>query len=107
MKKVDQKFPVFLIVVLIVTLSFAIIFSGCVKKEEKEIKIGAILPLTGDAALYGKSIKKGIDLAVDQINSKGGIKGSKVSVIFEDSKAVPADGVAAFQNLLISIKFQQ
>lgn len=100
MKKVDQKFPVFLIVVLIVTLSFAIIFSGCVKKEEKEIKIGAILPLTGDAALYGKSIKKGIDLAVDQINSKGGIKGSKVSVIFEDSKAVPADGVAAFQKLI-------
>ncbi|HHT9126710.1 MAG TPA: ABC transporter substrate-binding protein [Candidatus Brocadiia bacterium] len=70
------------------------------KKEPDEIKIGAILPLTGDATLYGESPKKGIDLAVEQINNKGGIKGGKCIVIFEDSKAVPASGVAAFQKLV-------
>ncbi len=73
---------------------------GCAKKEDKEIKIGAILPLTGDAALYGDSLKKGVDLALTQINSKGGIKGRPVTVTYEDSKAVPAAGVAAFQKLV-------
>lgn len=70
------------------------------KKEPGEIKIGAILPLTGDSALYGESIKKGIDLAVEQINSEEGVKGRKVTVIYEDSKAVPSVGVASFQKLI-------
>ncbi len=44
---------------------------GCSKKrpEPKEVKIGAILPLTGDGAKYGQSAKKGIDLAVEEINA--------------------------------------
>lgn len=85
--------------VLILGLVISIGMVGCAKKEE-QIKIGAILPLTGDAALYGDSLKKGVDLALTQINSKGGIKGRPVTVIYEDSKAVPADGVAAFQKLV-------
>jgi len=85
--------------VLILGLVISIGMVGCAKKEE-QIKIGAILPLTGDAALYGDSLKKGIDLALTQINSKGGIKGKPVTVIYEDSKALPADGVAAFQKLV-------
>ena len=41
----------------------AILSFGCVKKAEKEIRIGAILPLTGDAALYGENAKNAIELA--------------------------------------------
>jgi branched-chain amino acid transport system substrate-binding protein len=87
-----------LIPIFIISLTF--VFFGCATKAQNEIKIGAILPLTGDAALYGEEIKKGVDLAVEQINSKGGIKGKLVKVIYEDSRAVPADGVAAFQKLV-------
>lgn len=70
------------------------------KKEPGEIKIGAILPLTGEAALYGESIKKGIDLGVMQINELGGIQDKKISIIYEDSKALPADGVSALRKLI-------
>lgn len=100
MNRMKYKSSAFLTVIAVVIASLMAFSVGCVKKEEKEIKIGAILPLTGDAALYGDSIKKGVDLALIQINSKGGIKGRPVTVIYEDSKAVPADGVAAFQKLV-------
>jgi len=85
------------IVVVALTIVLIIIQT---KKEPGEIKIGAILPLTGDAALYGQNIKKGIDLATAEINQEGGIHGENITVIYEDSKANPADGVSAFNELV-------
>ena len=66
------------------------------------IKIGAILPLTGGASIYGESAKEGIDLAIEEINNKGGINGRKIEIIYEDSKAEPKEGVSAI-NKLISV----
>lgn len=39
------------------------------------IKIGAILPLTGNFAFKGKNSLNGIEMAVDEINLMGGIDG--------------------------------
>ncbi len=78
-----------------------IIICGCAKREEPEIvKIGAILPLTGEAALWGQNSKKGIDLAIQEVNDNGGINGKIVHVIYEDSKALPKDGVTAMNKLV-------
>jgi len=82
-------------VLLLVVL--ALIF-GC-KKEPKEIKIGAILPLTGDNAVYGVAIKRGIDLGIEEINKTNGINGKKLVVIFEDDQADPQKSVAAYKKL--------
>lgn len=38
------------------------------------IKIGAIGPLTGGAAIYGQAVKNGAQIAVDEVNAKGGIQ---------------------------------
>lgn len=72
---------------------------GCAKKEEGGIKIGAILPLTGEAAKYGLNTKNGIEIALEEINRKGGVKGKKVSIIYEDSQADPKKAVSVFQKL--------
>ena len=72
---------------------------SCTKKE-KEIKIGAILPLTGDIAVYGQKMKNGIDLAVKHINSKGGIDGKQIKVLYEDDQGEPKASVAAVQKLI-------
>lgn len=77
---------------------------ACVKKEEKVINIGAILPLTGEGAKYGDAAKKGINLAVKEINSAGGINGKSVQIIYEDSQGDPKAGVAAMQKLVITDK---
>lgn len=55
-------------------------------KEEEVIKIGAILPLTGEAAIAGISIQQGIEIAVEEINKAGGINGREIRVIFEDDQ---------------------
>lgn len=85
-----------------VTLLFfaALIISlGCAKKQPEEIKIGAILPLTGTAALLGTETKEGIDIAVEEINRKGGIHGRRVKVIYHDSMNDPKEGLSAFRIL--------
>lgn len=63
------------------------------------IKIGAILPLTGDGAVYGKNAQQGINLALDEINGAGGINGAPLQVLFEDSQLDPRTAVSAANKL--------
>lgn len=72
---------------------------ACKKKEPETIKIGAILPLTGSAAPYGENAKNGIEIALEEINSEGGIDGKKVEVIYEDGKTEPNAGVSALKKM--------
>lgn len=64
------------------------------------LKLGAVLPLSGDASNYGKSAQRGINLAVKEINAAGGVMGRQLQPIFEDDKAVARDGVNATQKLI-------
>lgn len=80
----------------VIMLSTVFIFS-CSKKNEQEIKIGAVLPLSGSAGKYGESAKKGIELAVKKINLD---KGIKIRVIYEDTQGLPQQGVAAIKKLI-------
>lgn len=95
-----------LTIILILLASLMVFSFGCVKKEEKEIKIGAILALTGDAAKYGESVKNGFEFALQEKNSSGGIKGKKIKIIFEDSKADPKLAVSSFNKLIDIDKVQ-
>lgn len=74
------------------------------QKSTGEIRVGAILPLTGDIAEYGKRCKDGMDLAVEEINSQGGAGRPSVSVLYEDDQGVPASGVNAATKLISSDK---
>lgn len=86
----------------LMSLVLVIITLGCGKADNQEIKLGAILPLTGDAAPYGSALKKGMDLAVAEINAVGGIRGKKLTIVFEDDRNLPQDGVTAY-NKLVSV----
>lgn len=86
---------------LISTLLLAFLFvTGCERKEPKEIKIGVIAPLSGGSAKYGEDIKRGYDLAVEEINEKGGVRGTKIKLIYEDSEGKSEKAVAAAQKLI-------
>lgn len=76
------------------------------KRGPNEIVIGAILPLTGDGAMYGEWTKKGIDLAINEENQKGGINGKKIKILYEDTQQKPDLGVAAFKKLILIEKVQ-
>lgn len=54
--------------------------------DEDTIRIGIILPLTGGLAEYGSDVKVGIDIAVDEINAKGGgIGGKDVVAVYKNT----------------------
>ncbi len=63
------------------------------------IQIGAILPLTGPGALIGTQQMRGIQFAVDQANAKGGVRGNKIEVVFEDNQAKPDQSILSFNKL--------
>ncbi len=50
------------------------------------IKLGATFPLTGEVASYGQKAKRGIELAVEEINATGGVLGRKIEVDFQDDR---------------------
>lgn len=97
--KNSNKIIFTVIIVLIVLILGVLIITNTNKKEKENVKIGAILPLTGTTAFAGEALKNGALLAVEEINAKGGIDGRTVQLIIEDSKSVPAEGVNAFNNL--------
>ena len=81
---------------LIVFLLFALSITSC-ETNSDEIVIGAILPLTGDAASYGISAKEGYELAIQEINLQN--PGKKIIIKFEDSKASAKEAVSAYLKL--------
>ncbi|HWL26882.1 MAG TPA: ABC transporter substrate-binding protein [Ureibacillus sp.] len=64
-------------------------------KDSDVIKIGANLELSGAVASYGSSILKGAELAVEEINAKGGIDGKQIQLISVDNKSENAEASAA------------
>jgi branched-chain amino acid transport system substrate-binding protein len=86
--------------VLFSILTIGMLIVGCGKKEAEVFKFGVVVPLTGNAANYGKSAQQGIDLAVKEINANGGILGRKIAPIYEDSKALGKEGATVTQKLV-------
>lgn len=72
----------------------------------KPIKLGALIPLTGPLAATGQDMKEGYELAREQINAAGGVKGAMVEVIYEDDKGDPATAVASWEKLVNSEKVE-
>lgn len=81
--------------------------TGCGKKEaakSDEIKIGALYELTGGVANYGKAALNGAQMAVDEINAKGGINGKKIKLISADNKSEPSEAGNAATKLITQDK---
>ncbi|HMJ99202.1 MAG TPA: ABC transporter substrate-binding protein, partial [Reyranella sp.] len=64
------------------------------------IYLGVSGPLTGPNAQYGAQWKQGFDLALDEINGAGGIKGRPLAYIFEDTQSDPRQSVAVAQKFV-------
>jgi ABC-type branched-subunit amino acid transport system substrate-binding protein len=92
----NNKLKISLIVVIIVVLVIAIVQSS--KQSNSQIKIGAVIPLTGTGAFWGEPAQNGIFLAQDTINKKYGP--NAVNILIEDGKSVPPESVTAAQKLL-------
>ena len=85
-------------VVLLLTI---LCTSGCGKRTtSSDIPIGVAVCLTGDVAPFGQKTIRGIRLACDEINSKGGVRGKKLRLLVEDTQSEPRVAVLAITKLI-------
>ena len=95
-------------VVLLVALAMlALAFAGCGEKEggKVTVRIGLTAPLSGIGAGYGQDIKAGLDMAIDEINAKGGLTIGDKTYVFEllasDDEMVPESALSNAQNFVL------
>jgi branched-chain amino acid transport system substrate-binding protein len=68
--------------------------------SKKEITLGSIQDLSGPLAGFGKQVRLGMMLRVDEANEQGGINGRKFKLLVEDSAYDPRRAVLAAQKLV-------
>jgi branched-chain amino acid transport system substrate-binding protein len=93
-----MKIPPILALVIAISIPWAHAQTQGVTKNE--IVIGTIQDLSGPAASYGKWMRNGLQLRIDEVNEQGGIHGRKVKLIAEDSGYDPKRAVLAAQKLV-------
>jgi branched-chain amino acid transport system substrate-binding protein len=68
--------------------------------SKNEIVIGSIQDLSGPLAGFGKQVRLGMMLRVDEVNEQGGVNGRKIKLLVEDSGYDPRRAVLAAQKLV-------
>jgi len=68
--------------------------------SKNEIVVGTIQDLSGPLAGFGKALKYGMQMRVDEINEQGGINGRKLRFVAEDSGYDPKKGLLAAQKMV-------
>jgi len=87
--------------VLSVCLALALVASvGSSVALADSIKVGVLLPLTGSQAKFGEIEKRSFEMALEEINAKGGVNGKKIELIFEDDTGKPDVGRSAVEKLI-------
>jgi branched-chain amino acid transport system substrate-binding protein len=77
--------------------------TGPALAQDKAIKIGALLPISGPGAYFGVQDKQGAELALEQIN-KTGVNGYKFTIQYEDSACAPLPATQAAKRLIEQFK---
>lgn len=69
-------------------------------QAEDTVKIGLVAAMSGQSAKSGEAILRGLTIALDEINAKGGLLGKKVELLVRDDESNPAKGVLAARELV-------
>jgi len=102
MKTTRYHKKLWILILSIIVLSFAT-GEWVSAQQVKEVKVGALYTLSGALAQSGKRQKNVTELAVEEINSRGGIKalgGAKLTVVYGDSQGKPDIAVSETERLI-------
>ena len=94
------KAILWLVVLVLIVGGFILYGSRGGSATKEPIKIGFTGPLTGDLANIGQNAKAAVEIAVEEVNAAGGIKGRPLEVIYEDDKCAGPEGVSAATKLI-------
>lgn len=95
----------------------ALVLAGCAESEETptpgatggaagtgEIKIGAVLDITGAGATLGVPERQTLEMLAEQVNAEGGVNGRKIKLFIEDNQSTEDGAAKAVNNLISSEK---
>ena len=87
-------------ILIFFVITFLFLFSSCGQKQDNIIRIGLIIPITGDVKTFGESVRNSVLLAVNETNMKGGINGHQIKIISADDKNDPTEAANAGSKLI-------
>ncbi len=70
------------------------------KLEGRSVKIGCLASLTGKGAEWGQGAKISMEIAVEEINAKGGIGGIPIELVCYDTQTLEAEALKAVSRLV-------
>ncbi len=83
-----------------ILIALAMLMCGDSSVMGDSLKVGAVIPLTGERSQIGEIEKNALIMAVDDINRAGGIRGRQVSIIIEDDNDQPDLARSAAEKLI-------
>ena len=90
-----KTIPIITIIILLLILIGSLIIIPLIQNDNNTIKICAIIPLTGSASQHAVFVDA-IKLAIEEINSYGGINNKQLELIVANSRTDPEAGKNAF-----------
>jgi branched-chain amino acid transport system substrate-binding protein len=88
-----------LLVALLVSM-LALSACGIAGPGTGTVKIAILAPLSGDVRTFGESTRDGVLLAVEEWNEKGGVNGTKIETVVEDSQCSAEAAVSAANKVI-------
>ncbi len=73
---------------------------SCGEDSDEEIAVGVAFPLTGVSEGLGDNMKKGVELAIEEINASALLGGTDLRPVFEDTEGTPDGAERAFRKLI-------
>ena len=87
-------------ILLIAAGLLAAILHGAALRGAEPIKLGEVHPLTGKEAAFGQSTQRGIRLALEEINARGGVLGRPLATVSEDNQSKAGDSATIAKKLI-------
>jgi len=85
---------------VVVAAILSLVMAASTGFAAENIKVGVLLPLTGSQAKFGEIEKRSFEIALEEINSKGGVNGRQIELLFEDDTGKPDVGRSGVEKLI-------
>ncbi len=77
----------------------AILAAPAVRAQANTVRIGVLQPVTGALAQDGELGRLGAEIAIAEVNARGGIRGQQIEMVFGDARSTPEAGVAEVERM--------
>jgi len=84
----------------VIRLTLAFFLLGALAVAVEPIKLGEVSPKTGKEAALGQQARRGVQLALEEINARGGVLGRPLVVVSEDNRSRPGESATSAKKLL-------